>query len=80
MFSNQQEINIKDTPWMFPYIQNFTQNSSYKNFNPHITIGDGIFERKLKLQIKFTASRLALCHLGNYCTCREILYETSLKG
>ena len=24
------------------------------------------------------APRLALCHLGNYCTCRKILFETPL--
>ncbi len=30
--------------------------------------------------IKFTVSKLALCHLGNHCTCRKILASAELKG
>lgn len=73
MMFNPKEIDSEDTPWMFPYIRNFIRNSSYKNFNPHITIGDGILEQKINLSMRFTSSRLAVTHLGNYCTCRKIL-------
>lgn len=73
MMYNPREIDSLDTPWMFHYIKKFIRNSSYENFNPHITIGDGILEQKLKLPMKFVSSRLAVAHLGNYCTCREIL-------
>jgi len=77
---NPNEIDKKDTPWMFPYIKNFVENSSYENFKSHITIGDGTLEKELKLPINFTALRLAICHLGNYCTCRKVLYETNLRN
>ena len=30
--------------------------------------------------IKFAVSKLALCHLGNHCTCRRILASAELKG
>lgn len=32
------------------------------------------------LPMKFTASKLALCHLGNHCTCRKILASAELKS
>ena len=65
---------------MFNYIQNFIIDSSYDKFNPHITIGDGIIEKPNYLPLKFKTSILGLYHLGNYCTCRKVLYETELKN
>lgn len=73
MMYNPKEINSENTPWMFPYIRNFIKNSSYENFNPHLTIGDGILEQKVNSPMKFTATELSVAHIGNYCTCREIL-------
>jgi len=84
MFFDPEEIDEEDTPWIFGYIRNFIKNSSYDKFTPHITIGDGdlekTLEQELNFPISFTAFRLALCHLGNYCTCRKVLYETELRG
>lgn len=80
---NSQEIDEKDTPWMFSYINNFSKNSSLEKFNPHITIGDGeMYSQDYPdyLPLTFKASRLALCHLGNYCTCRKILAENKLMS
>jgi|WetSurMetagenome_2_1015567.scaffolds.fasta_scaffold53700_4 2'-5' RNA ligase len=54
------------------WINTFPEESSFKNFRPHITAGFGR-ARPEKLPIMFTASKLALCHLGNHCTCRKIL-------
>jgi len=73
------EIDEKDTPWMFPYINNFSKNSSLRNFNPHITIGDGEIDQPTNLPINFRTSRIALYRLGNYCTCRKMLTEIELK-
>ncbi len=70
---NPKEINSEDTPWMFSYIQDFVRKSSYEKFNPHITIGDGILEERLKLPMRFISSKLVVAHLGNYCTCKKIL-------
>ncbi|MDI6786586.1 MAG: hypothetical protein QMD92_07740 [bacterium] len=60
------------------WIKNYLKNSSFKNFFPHITIGFGEPNR-INLPFNFTTSKLALCHLGNYCTCRKILLSAELK-
>ncbi len=54
------------------WIKNYREKSSFANFSPHITIGYGEAENG-PFPIRFAASKLALCHLGNHCTCREIL-------
>ena len=60
------------------WIKNFPEKSSFEKFYPHITIGYGKIN-KYSFPIKFSVSRLALCHLGNHCTCRKILASTNLK-
>jgi len=61
------------------WIKNYPEKSSFENFAPHITIGFGEINN-FSFPIKFTASKLALCHLGNHCTCREILTSTVLRS
>lgn len=61
------------------FIKNYLKNSSYKNFEPHISLGVGKTEN-VATPIASTASTLALCHLGNYCTCRKILFSTNLSS
>jgi 2'-5' RNA ligase len=56
------------------WIKNYRANSSFEKFFPHITIGYGELSGGT-FPIRFTAGRLALCHLGNHCTCREVLAE-----
>jgi len=56
---------------------NYYLKSSFENLKPHITIGKGDM-KLVKYPIKFKATRLALCHLGNYCTCKKILHEIRL--
>ncbi len=59
------------------WIKNYRQKSSFENFFPHITIGYGQIENHSPPET-FTASKLALCHLGNHCTCRKILLSIGL--
>ena len=59
------------------WIKNY-KASSFENFHPHITLAVQKLENK-ELNIRFTASRFALYHLGNYCTCRKILFEEKLS-
>jgi 2'-5' RNA ligase len=59
------------------WIKNYHEKSSFANFLPHITIGYGEIEDQ-PLPIRFAASKLALCHLGNHCTCRKILISVKL--
>ena len=61
------------------WIKNYRQNSSFANFSPHITLGYGRTDNTpLDLPLEFTPPRLALCHLGNHCTCTEILFSIKL--
>jgi len=60
------------------WIKNYPEKSAFENFFPHITIGYGQTD-DFSFPAKFTASKLALCHLGNHCTCRKILAATELK-
>jgi len=67
------------------WIKNYPKESSFENFFPHITIGIGEVEGEIsgiKFPIKFNASKLALCHLGNYCTFRKIFlsYDLGMKS
>lgn len=77
------EVDIFDsTPLAstLDWINNYIPNSCFENFWPHITIGY-MKENALTERIDsftFPASRLAICHLGNYCTCRRILAEVRL--
>jgi 2'-5' RNA ligase len=54
------------------WIKNYREKSSFEKFSPHITIGYGQAQA-LARPIEFRAARLALCHLGNHCTCRNVL-------
>jgi 2'-5' RNA ligase len=60
------------------WIKNYPEKSSFEKFFPHLTIGYGEINN-FSFPIKFTLSKLALCHLGNHCTCRIILASTNLK-
>ena len=53
--------------------------ASEAQFHPHITLGVGEYKKSLEHPIAFTADRIAICQLGNYCTCRKILAETKLR-
>jgi len=61
------------------WIKNYPEKSSFENFFPHITIGYGEVGN-YSFPMKFHASKLALCHLGNHCTCRKILASAELKS
>ncbi len=61
------------------WIKNYPEKSSFEKFSPHITIGYGEIN-DYSLPIKFVASKLALCHLGNHCTCRKILASVKLES
>jgi 2'-5' RNA ligase len=60
------------------WIKNYPEKSAFENFFPHITIGYGQMD-DLSFTAEFTASKLALCHLGNHCTCRKVLAAVELE-
>ena len=59
------------------WIKNYPVESSFERFFPHITIGYGELNN-FSFPIEFNVSKLALCHLGNHCTCRKILASSNL--
>ena len=59
------------------WINNY-RNTSFEKFYPHITLGISKVDDK-ELNIEFTASKLAVCHLGNYCTCRKVIISSDLS-
>jgi len=59
------------------WIKNYRTRSCFEKFLPHITLGYGELEN-LSFPEQFTASKLALCHLGNHCTCRDVLVSVEL--
>jgi len=59
------------------WINNY-RNISFKSFYPHITLGISKLENR-ELNIDFVASKLAVYHLGNYCTCRKVIISSDLS-
>lgn len=54
------------------WIRDYPEKSSFERFFPHITLGYGRLA-DFPFPPQFAASGLALCHLGNHCTCRRVL-------
>ena len=59
------------------WIKNYPEKSSYGNYFPHITLGYGEIIIT-NIPIQFSVSKLALCHLGNHCTCKKVLAAVDL--
>jgi hypothetical protein len=60
------------------WVRNFREKAAFAAFFPHITIGYGTVAEVMTFPIRFTAPRLAICHLGNHCTCRRVLASVPL--
>jgi len=65
-------------PSTLDWIRNYADKSSYQGFHPHITLGYGDAKTDMDFPFLFDVTRLAICHLGNHCTCRKILASASL--
>jgi hypothetical protein len=65
-------------PSTLDWIRTYLQKSGYEHFRPHITLGYGQAPADLSFPIPFAVTRLALCHLGNHCTCRRVLAEWNI--
>ncbi len=75
MLFNPPEVEEVTLYWIRGYAKKYGDPSM---FRPHITVGFGKTDGVGK-PIPFSASRIALCHLGNYCTCRRILISSDLR-
>jgi 2'-5' RNA ligase len=71
-----QTINDMTIQWVTTFIDNLIRDQSYW---PHITLAQNSnFIPDWNTQT-FTADRIAICHVGNNCTCRKILHEWKLR-
>jgi mannose-6-phosphate isomerase-like protein (cupin superfamily)/2'-5' RNA ligase len=61
------------------WIRTYPEKAGYEHFSPHLTVGYGQVPPGLSFPIPFTVTRLALCHLGDHCTCRRILAAVELR-
>jgi len=75
MIFGDEEVAQTTLEW----IESYREKSSFARFYHHITIGYGEVEEQ-EFPIKFAASKLALCHLGNHCMCRKILSSVDLRS
>jgi len=75
MLFNPPEVEEATLYWIRNYA-NYYENPLL--FQPHITVGFGETD-KFQFPINFTASEIALCQLGNYCTCRKVILSTDLR-
>ena len=61
------------------WVENYGKNhSDPENYHPHISLKCRKAEYH-NFPVKFFASKVALCHQGNYCTCRTILGSHDLS-
>jgi len=59
------------------YCADFVKRYAFENYYPHITLGKGKTEDVAPFA--FTATKLAVCHMGRNNTCRKGLYAVELK-
>jgi 2'-5' RNA ligase len=60
------------------WVAGFRLKSSFGSFTPHITLGHG-GEPPSIAPFSFEARTIAACHLGRFCTCRQVLREWTLE-
>ena len=71
--SNGEPPRPADLDW----VTRFRDEAAYARFDPHITLGVGVAAGTTAALDTLT-DRIALCHLGRYCTCRRVLAEWTL--
>jgi hypothetical protein len=59
-------------------VSSYRVNSSFTGFTPHLTLGHASHPPVVE-KMSFQASIIAVCHLGRFCACREILRSWTLR-
>ena len=63
-----------DVAWVMGY----RQTSSFGAYTPHITLGHASNPPRVD-PLTFEATTVAACHLGRFCTCRQVLRNWELR-
>ncbi|MET1033333.1 MAG: hypothetical protein ABWX94_02435 [Candidatus Saccharimonadales bacterium] len=74
MFFGSPEVAPISVKW----VKDFDQSQNSMTYYPHITSGFGEYA-DFTFPVEFIANTIAICHLGNYCTCRKILASFELQ-
>ncbi|ADN36103.1 conserved hypothetical protein [Methanolacinia petrolearia DSM 11571] len=63
------------TDFSLDYSENYLARQTGDSFSPHITIGNGDIRKIKRIQppVNFSCDKIAICRLGNHCTCAEFL-------
>jgi 2'-5' RNA ligase len=69
MLYNPSEVEDVTLVWIEQYGK---KHDDPTLFHPHMTVGFGETDA-FSFPVEFTADTLALCRLGNYCTCRKVI-------
>jgi hypothetical protein len=64
---------LRDVLWVTGY----RLKSGFHHYTPHITLGHGTEPPAIEPS-GFEADTVAVCHLGKFCTCRQVLREWRL--
>lgn len=64
-------------PSTLEWIRTYRERSSFTHFWPHITLGYGDATGH-EVPTEIHPHSLAVCHLGNHCTCRKVLAEVAV--
>ena len=65
-----EDARLRDVLWVAGY----RLKSSFHHYTPHITLGHGSQPPAIEPS-GFEADTVAVCHLGKFCTCRQVLRE-----
>lgn len=76
MYANPEQVEPISFYWVERYAKKYDDPAS---FHPHLSLGVGEADQPSE-KISFTASALAVCQLGNYCTCRKVVSRTELAA
>ena len=65
----------RDVEW----VTRFRTAAAYGSFEPHVTLGAGVLDDPAPA-LEFEATRVAICRLGRFCTCRRVLDSWTLAA
>jgi len=68
-----ETIRPRDAEW----VRNYRERAAYAHYRPHVTVGHGATAPPVT-PAAFRADRLAVCHLGRFCSCRAVLRTWTL--
>ncbi len=72
-YGPEEPARPRDVAW----VRHYRTQAAYERYVPHITLGHGVPPASVE-GFAFTADRVALCHLGRFCTCRVVLRDWRL--